>query len=68
MHNKILNMTNKEAAEVIKNMMSTMHIGRSSGKTMINAALNTALIKAITVLENTPDKEETNEIQMQAPR
>lgn len=58
MHDKILNMTNKEAAAIIKNMMLNMHIGRSSGKTVMVAALNHALIKAIAVLENTPDEKE----------
>ena len=60
-YDKILNMTNKEAAAVIKNMMVNTHIGRSSGKTMMVAALNTALIKAIAVLENTPDEEDLAE-------
>lgn len=54
----IANMTNKEAAAVIKNSMLTIMCGRANGKTMMVAALNVALIKAIAALENTPDEKE----------
>lgn len=55
---KILNMTNKEAAAIIKNTLMTQFVGRANGKTMMVAALNCALIKAIGVLEKTPDEKE----------
>ena len=54
----ILNMTNKEAAAVIKNTLMTQTIGRANGKTTMVAALNHALIKAIVALENMPDEKE----------
>lgn len=52
---KIVNMTNKEAAAVIKDLLLTAHVGRANGKTVMVAAVNTALIKAIAVLEKMPD-------------
>lgn len=57
-YEKILNMTNKEAAAIIKNTLMTQAVGRANGKTMMVATLNHALIKAIAALENTPDKKE----------
>ena len=53
----ILNMTNKEAAAIIKNTLMTQAVGRANGKTMMVAALNHALIKAIVALENMPDSD-----------
>ena len=56
-YNWILNMTNKEAAAIIKNTLMTQTIGRANGKTMMVAALNQALLKAIVALESTPDSD-----------
>lgn len=55
---RIANMTNKEAAVIIRNTLMNKTIGRQNGKTMIVAALNHALIKAIVALQNTPDEKE----------
>lgn len=60
-YNWILNMTNKEAAAIIKNTLMTQAVGRANGKTMMVAALNHALIKAIIALENMPDGKEKTE-------
>ena len=57
-YESIMNMTNKEAAAIIKNAIITQQVSRANGKTMMVAALNHALIKAIAVLENTPDEKE----------
>ena len=58
---KIATMTNKEAAEVIKNMMCHAVIGRGSGKTLLMLKYNTALHKAIQCLEKYPDEESAKE-------
>lgn len=55
-YQKIANMTNKEAANVIKNMRINTTVGRANGKTMMVAAVNVALIKAIAALESMPDE------------
>lgn len=57
-YDKILHMTNKEAAAIIRNTLETRAVGRANGKTMMVAARNCALIKAVEVLEKTPDEKE----------
>ena len=56
-NNPILNMTNEQAAEILKMQlqirMATM--GRGNGKTFTNACIAQAMIKAIELLEKTPD-------------
>jgi hypothetical protein len=54
-YERILNMTNKEAASVIKRIVNHQAIGRANGKTIMIAEWNHALLKAIEVLEKTPD-------------
>ena len=58
---KIATMTNKEAAEVIKNMMCHAVIGRGNSKTLLMLKYNTALHKAIQCLEKYPDEEAATE-------
>lgn len=48
--NRILNMTNKEAAEVLGTMKVWMNGGRRNGKTRVPLAYNKAIEKAITAL------------------
>ena len=52
---KIANMTNKEAAAIIKDLLLNTRMGRANGKTIMVATVNTALIKAVAVLEKMPD-------------
>lgn len=48
----ILNMTNKEAAEILKNNLNTCRIyARGNGKTRKLLAYEIAMLKAIKVLE-----------------
>lgn len=56
-YEKIANMTNKEAAEVIKSMLINVQVGRGNGKTLGMLKYNTALQKAVAVLGNTPDSD-----------
>lgn len=55
MYEQIANMSNKEAAEVLKKLTLNAMVGRCAGKTTMMLTINTALIKAIAALENTPD-------------
>ena len=48
--NRILNMTDKEAAEVLASMKVWMNGGRRNGKTRVSLAYNKAIEKAITAL------------------
>lgn len=54
-YERILNMTNKEAASVIKRIVNHQAIARANGKTTMIVEWNQALLKAIEVLEKTPD-------------
>lgn len=54
-YERILNMTNKEAAAIIKDLLLNAHLGRANGKTIMVATVNTALIKAVAALEKMPD-------------
>ena len=47
---RILNMTNKEAAEVLEKVKVWMNGGRRNGKTLLSLAYNKAIEKAITAL------------------
>lgn len=53
---RILNMTNAQAAKVLAWMLRGS-IGRGNGKSTLSLIYTTALIKAIAVLESTPDEE-----------
>lgn len=59
---KIANMTNKEAAEVIRSLCINVIVGRGNGKTMMSLKYNTALMRAITILENLPDEATCHEV------
>ena len=50
-YEKIKNMTNKEAAELIKILVIKASDGRANGKSIRSAYINAALIKAIEVLQ-----------------
>lgn len=50
-YEKIKNMTNKEAAELIKNLVIKTVDGRANGKSIRSAYINAALIKAIEALQ-----------------
>ena len=54
----IENMTNKQAAEFLRQHLKFMSIARGNGKTMHVSMYVNAICKAIIALENTPDKEE----------
>lgn len=55
--NDIINMTNQQAAEIIKMQLQIRFasMGRGNGKTFTNACVNAALMKAVDLLEKTPD-------------
>ena len=57
---KIIDISNKDAADILRQMAASVTIPRGSSKSLIRY-LNClfALNKAIEVLENTPDKEVT---------
>lgn len=57
----IENMTNKQAAAVLRNYLKSMPIARCNGKSMLFATYLHAMIKAIHALEITPDEEEKHE-------
>lgn len=61
-YDKILNMTNKEAAAIIRKTLETRAVGRANGKTTMVATWTRALMKAIEVLENTPDEKEKDDV------
>lgn len=50
-YEEIKNMTNKEAAEIIKNLVIKTVDGRANGKSIRSAYINAALIKAIEALQ-----------------
>lgn len=52
---RIVNMTNKEAAEIIKKSMLNVAMARSNGKSMTHTVLSIALVKAVEALESMPD-------------
>ena len=52
---KIATMTNKEAAEVLKNIQILAMAGRGCGKTKMQLTYHTAITKAIKCLEENPD-------------
>lgn len=56
-NNPILNMTNQQAAEILKMQVQVRFaaMGRGNGKTFTNACILEALMKAIELLEKTPD-------------
>lgn len=51
----IFEMTNKEAAAIIKNAVLNAKVARSNGKSVTQTALTVAFMKAVALLENTPD-------------
>ena len=53
------NITNKEAAELLATIARNLYINRAraNGKTVLAYKINMAFIKAIALLESTPDKE-----------
>ena len=51
----ILNMTNKEAANIIRGLLINAIVGRGNGKSITSLKCNTALNKAVKCLEDTPD-------------
>ena len=57
-YNRIANMTNKEAAGVLKNLVTHRIVARANGKSMRDCAIHVALMKAIMLLDITPDEEE----------
>lgn len=52
-------MTNKEAAEILKNLFPP--ISRGDGKSTTKLIITEALIKAIDVLENSPEGGDNND-------
>jgi len=54
----IANMTNKEAAAVIKKSLIVLATARANGKSMRDTVLSIALMKAVAALEKTPDEKE----------
>lgn len=52
---EILNMTNKEAAAILSNLIFNVNQGRGNGKTLGIATRHMAFAKAIKLLEETPD-------------
>lgn len=56
---EIITMTNQQAADIIKDVLKPCYIygGRGNGKTMMLHARIVAMLKAIEVLEATPDKQ-----------
>lgn len=57
MAKNIANMSNKDAADILKCNLLQMIIGRGNGKSIQALMYNTALQKAIYALERMPDKE-----------
>lgn len=57
MVDKIINMTNKEAADILRASMVWLSIARGNGKTARLIQYNVAMNKAIQILENTPDED-----------
>ena len=57
MAENIANMSNKDAADILRCNLIHMNIARGNGKSIQTLMYNTALQKAIQVLENMPDKE-----------
>lgn len=51
----LIHMSNKEAAEIIKQMRINITPSRGSGKTAYQMCVNIALNKAILLLNETPD-------------
>lgn len=50
-------MTNKEAADFLKKMCLNVQFGRGNGKSMTVLRYTEAMMKAIHLLETTPDEE-----------
>lgn len=59
--NGIKNMTDKEAALVLKRLRMNIHLGRRNGKTMYILSVNRAMQKAIEALEEKARREEEAE-------
>ena len=57
----VANMSNRDAAAILRNHLKNMTGARANGKTMLFSAYIHAMIKAILALESTPDEEESNE-------
>ena len=57
-YNRIVNMTNKETADILKNLVTHSIVARANGKSMRDCAIHVALTKAIMLLDTTPDKKE----------
>ena len=57
---EIITMTNQQAADIIKDVLKPCYIygGRGNGKTMMLHARIVAMLKAIAVLEATPENNE----------
>lgn len=51
----LLEMSNKEAADIIQNMLNNAQWPRGNGKSMMLFRRAAALLKAIEVLRQTPD-------------
>lgn len=63
-YKRILNMTNKEAADILKKTLFTKNVARANSKSRLECTIHVALMKAIMLLETTPDeKEKQNENQ-----
>lgn len=58
-YNRIVNMTNKEAADILKDLVTHNIIARANGKSMLECKIHVALMKAIRLLDTTPDEEDT---------
>lgn len=56
-YNDVINMTNQQAAEILKMQLQIRFasMGRGNGKTFTIACVNAALMKAVELLEKTPD-------------
>ena len=55
---RIVNMTNKEAADILKNLVIHSNIARANGKAKRACAIHVALMKAIVLLDTIPDEKE----------
>lgn len=57
-YKRILNMTNKEAADILKKTLFTKNVARANGKSRLECTIHVALMKAIMLLDTTPDEKE----------
>ena len=54
-YSDVINMSNKEAAAIIRNVVCNVQAGRGCGKTLSLITMQSAFAKAIKLLEETPD-------------